>query len=450
MPEEFITMSHSEIDRLEVIQKAVGKRIKQSKAAQLLGISPRQVRRLVRDYKKQGAKGLVSKKRGISSNRRSEASFKRKILLLVKENYFDFGPKFASEKLQERHDLKISKETLRQWMIEAGMWKAKRQKKVTVHQSRARRSCFGELVQIDGSPHDWFEGRRDRCCLLVFIDDATSRLLELRFEEQETTLGYFNATRSYLKHYGRPVSFYSDKYGVFRVNAAEAASGTGETQFGRAMRELDIKIIFANSPQAKGRVERVNATLQDRLVKELRLRGISDIEAANAYLPEYMAEHNNRFSVEAADLTDGHRQTLPGEKELDLILTVQCERTLSKNLELSYQNVIYQIKTAGQGYGLRHAKVTVCDNQTGEVTLHCKGKLLDYTTLDKKNRASEGIGRKGLDAIVEEKLRSDKRSTGHKPEENHPWRQYELVAQRKAAKNWARLSTSYTGLASVI
>ena len=395
-----------------------------------------------------GSQGI--RRRKVGGNRTFPDDFKVSVMEVVKTTYADFGPTFASEKLRERHKIDVNKETLRQWMMEWNLWKAKRQKKVTLHQSRARRACLGELVQMDGSHHDWFEGRREPCCLLVFIDDATSRLLELRFEEQETTLGYFNATRSYIKRYGRPVSLYSDQYGVFRVNAPEAESGSGETQFGRAMRELDIKIIFANSPQAKGRVERVNATLQDRLVKELRLRGIRDIETANAYLPEYVEEHNKRFSVDAADLTDAHRKTLPRENELDLIFTLQCERMLSKNLELSYQNVIYRINTSDPGYGLRHAKITVCDNQKGKVTLLYKRRYLDYTTLDKKNRVLEAVGRKELNAMLEKEWKPDGRSIGHKPGAKHPWRQYELIARRKATQNGMRLPTSSTGLASVI
>ena len=269
-------------------------------------------------------------------------------------------------------------------MIEAGLWKKKSRKHAVIHQQRARRSCLGELVQIDGSPHDWFEGRRGRCCLLVFIDDATSQLLQLRFEETETTQGYFRAAREYFKHHGRPLAFYNDKHGIFRVNRAEAKTGTGETQFGRVMRELGVKIICANSPQAKGRVERANGTLQDRLVKELRLQEINDIDSANAFLPAFMEDYNKRFAATAANATDAHRKTLPKESVLDLIFTLQCQRTLSKNLELSYNNIIYQVKTSGKSYGMRYAKVTVCDNEKGQVTLIYKHKILSYEIFDKK------------------------------------------------------------------
>ncbi len=440
MQKDLITMSIRELSRLEVIQKVADKLLKQGQAGDLLGVSTRQIKRLVKAYREEGAKSLESKKRGKKGNRGHNQDFKNKILDLVSKQYADFGPTFAAEKLLKRDECKINKETLRQWMIESKLWEGKKRKTGIIHQQRNRRPCFGELVQIDGSHHDWFEGRSEKCCLLVFIDDATSRLLELRFEKQETTLGYFNATRSYMKEHGRPDAFYSDKHGVFRVNAVEAESGTGETQFGRAIRELGIKIIFANTPQAKGRVERANKTLQDRLVKELRLRGISDIETANAFLPQYMLEHNTQFSVEAADPTDFHRKGVPTEAQLNLIFTHQERRIISKNLEISYRNIIYQIKTAAQGYQLRKASITVCDDQQGNVTLLYKGKALEYSTLDKKNRVSDAVGRKEL----QQTSQFDGRTKGHKPKADHPWRQY-----HDDNENGIGLSTASTSLASI-
>ena len=207
---------------------------------------------------------------------------------LIEERYSDFGPTLACEKLSEVHHLTISRESVRRIMIEAGIWKPKRAKQPSAHQMRERRACFGELVQIDGSDHAWFEDRGPESSLLVYIDDATGQLLELLFVPSETFFGYCEATRHYVERYGKPVAFYSDKHGIFRVDQERPLGTTsGLTQFGRAMDELDIQIICANSPQAKGRIERANQTLQDRLVKELRLRGISDMEAGNAYLPDF-------------------------------------------------------------------------------------------------------------------------------------------------------------------
>ena len=414
-------MSDKELTRLDIIHKVCEQLLTQVQASRQLKLSTRQIKRLVAAYRKRGADGLVSKQRGTRGNREHADAFKESVMECVRKEYADFGPTLASEKLRERQQLRVNKETLRQWMMEAGLWKGKRRKANVVHQQRARRSCLGELVQIDGSPHDWFEGRRGSCCLLVFIDDATSRLMQLRFEETETTEGYFRATRSYLKCHGRPVAFYNDKHGVFRVNIREARSGTGETQFGRAMRELGIEDICANSPQAKGRVERANSTLQDRLVKELRLRNISDIETANAFLPEFIEDHNKRFAVEAANPTDAHRKSLPAEQVLDLIFSRQTIRTLSKNLEVSYNNVLYQIKTNGQGYGMRHAKITVSESTDGDVTIIYKNKKLAFEIFDKESKAVKIVTSKEVNAAV------DGRCKGHKPKAEHPWKRYKKL-----------------------
>jgi hypothetical protein len=238
-------------------------------------------------------------------------------------------------------------------MIDWALWEAKRQKKARHHPQGARRDCFGELIQIDGSPHDWFEGRGAKCCLLVAIDDATSRLCSLHFEPSETTAGYFKLMCKYISQYGLPLATYSDRHGIFRINLPNVSEDT-ETQFGRAAWELGIEVICARSPEAKGRVERVNQTLQDRLIKEMRLSGISTIEAANAYLPTYMAAHNKRFSVAAKSTEDAHRRELPEPKVHDFILSHQEERKLTKNLEISYSNMIYQVKTNISGNGPTH------------------------------------------------------------------------------------------------
>ncbi len=257
MLEGLFTMSTEELERLEVIRKVVDKRLTQAVASRQVGVTVRQIKRLVKKYRDYGAKGLISKQRGQISNHKYTADKIEAIKELVKKHYYDFGPKFATEKLQEHHGIKVSKETLRQWMIEWGLWKAKRQKEALRHPQRARRDCLGELVQIDGSPHDWFEGRGPKCCLLVAIDDATSRLCSLHFEPSETTAGYFKLMSKYINQYGIPLATYSDRHGIFRINLPNASEDT-ETQFGRASRELGIEVICARSPEAKGRVERAN------------------------------------------------------------------------------------------------------------------------------------------------------------------------------------------------
>jgi transposase len=284
--DKLLTMSNKELTRLEVMQRLKDKRLTQKEAARMLDLSIRQIKRLFRAYKIQGAKGLISARRGKASNNRLDPQVVQQAIDLIYERYRDFGPTLTHEKLVEAHGLKLSDESVRKIMIAEWIWKPRRAKKPSVHHLRERRACYGELVQIDGSDHAGFEGRGSRCTLLVYIDDATGQLLELWFVPSETFFAYCEATRHYLERYGKPVAFYSDKHSIFRVNQERPLGlSSGLTQFGRAMEELDIQILCANTPQAKGRIERANQTLQDRLVKELRLRGISDIDAGNAYLP---------------------------------------------------------------------------------------------------------------------------------------------------------------------
>ena len=283
--DKLLTMSKKELTRLEVMQRLAEKRLKQREAAEQLGVSVRHLKRLLRTYRQAGAAGLVSKRRGRTSNNHLGVKVRKQAVQFIRKRYADFGPTLAHEKLTEIHGLQLSVESVRQLMVAAELWKPRRAKRARVHQMRTRRACFGELVQIDGSPFDWFEGRAPACSLLVFIDDATGRLLELYFTPQESFFSYCAALRRYFARHSKPLAFYSDKHGIFHVNAKNAVSGTGLTQFGRALQELDIQSICANTPQAKGRVERANQTLQDRLVKEMRLQSVSGLEAGNAFTP---------------------------------------------------------------------------------------------------------------------------------------------------------------------
>jgi hypothetical protein len=300
-------------------------------------------------------------------------------------------------------------------MIAEGLWKARKTKKVVIHQLRERRACFGELVQIDGSPHDWFEGRAERCTLLVFIDDATGKLVQLRFVDSESFFSYCQAAEGYFRQYGKPVAFYSDKHGIFRVNLPSLGAGEALTQFGRAMQELDIQIICASSTQAKGRVERVIQTLQDRLPKEMRLWGISNRAEGNAYLPEFLADLNQRFAVEARSAVNAHRP-LTTKDDLARILTWQEPRTLSKNLTLQFQKIVYQIQTKRPSYALRNAQGTVCVNAQEEITILYNSKALPYTIYHQQAKQAEVVSTKQLDLAL-----NAKRSPP-KPAPDHPWR----------------------------
>src|SRR5512145_1164361 len=294
--DKLLEMSAKELSRLEVMQRLSRKQMSQKEAGRILDLSTRQIKRLLRAYRQQGAAGLVSKHRGRKANNRLAENVKKQALNLLKTKYQGFGPTLAHEKLVEKEKLKLSDESVRQLMIAEDLWKPHKAKKEPVHQLRERRACFGELIQIDGSPHDWFEGRAAACVLLVFIDDASGKLVQLRFVESESFFSYCQAAEGYFKLYGKPVAFYSDKHGIFRVNVPSVDTRSDLTQFGRAMQELDIEIICANSPQAKGRVERVIQTLQDRLPKEMRLRNIRTQAGGNAFLSEFIQDFNARFA----------------------------------------------------------------------------------------------------------------------------------------------------------
>jgi hypothetical protein len=344
----------------------------------------------------------------------SEEVLKR-ALDLLKTKYRGFGPTLAHEKLVEREKLKLSDESVRKLMIEEKLWKPRKAKQVETHQLRERRACFGELIQIDGSPHDWFEGRAPACVLLVFIDDATGQLVQLLFVEQESFFSYCQAAEGYFQQSGKPVAFYSDRHGIFRVNVPSRDTGEALTQFGRAMQELDIQIICANSPQAKGRVERVIQTLQDRLPKELRLRGISNRAEGNAYLPEFLIHFNQRFAVEPRSTVNAHRP-LTAKEDLARILTWQETRTLSKNLTLQFHKTVYQIQTNRPSYALRNAQVTVCVNAQEELTLLYHGKVLPYSIYNQQAKQAEVVSTKQVDAALQAKRLPPK------PAPDHPWR----------------------------
>jgi hypothetical protein len=280
---------------------------------------------------------------------------------------------------------------------------------------RERRGCFGELVQIDGSPHAWFEERGAACTLLVAIDDATGKLVGLLFVEHESFHSYASLAKAYFECYGKPVAFYSDKHGVFRVNQPSTGMSDAVTQFGRAMLELDIQILCANSPQAKGRVERANQTLQDRLVKEMRLRGISSLEQGNAYLPEFIEDFNQRFCVPPRSSHDAHRP-LTSLENLAHILAWQEPRTVSKNLTVQFKKVVYQIQTDRPSYALRNAQVTVCENAAGQVVILYKSKSLEFTIFHKQEHQAEIVDTKDVDRVL------DNQRFAHIPAQDHPWR----------------------------
>ncbi|MDP1723122.1 MAG: ISNCY family transposase, partial [Alphaproteobacteria bacterium] len=337
-----IRLKESELERLYVIKKVIDGDISQVEAAETLKLSARQIRRLVKRIKTEGNEGVKGRQKG--SNRSFKNEFKANVLALVRSQYADFTPTFASEKLNELNNVKINRETLRQWMIKDGLKKEKSRKVARIHQSRTRRPRFGELIQIDGSHHDWFEGRALKCCLYVFIDDATSQIVSMRFEQSETSMRYFRCLEPYLKTHGRPIALYSDRHSIFKTTRQECVDGRlSDTQFHSSLRNLDIELICARSSQAKGRVERANQTLQDRLIKEMRLAKINTMEEGNAYLSEFIIKYNQKFAIEPIQSEDAHRPLYQDAAKLRQILSQQSTRKLSKNLEISHNRLIYQI-----------------------------------------------------------------------------------------------------------
>mgnify|MGYP000369981684 CR=1 FL=1 len=420
-----IVMNTTAINRVDVLEKVKRKELKQKKAAEVLGLSVRQIRRLVRKYKHEGIKGLVHQAKGKVSNNKVSQRILDEAMRIVKEKYWDFGPTLAHEKLVEEHGNMISVERIRQEMIVVGLWKNAQRRKAQIHQLRERRACFGELFQLDGSPHDWFEGRGPTCNLNVDIDDATGIFL-IEFSPSETTQGYFSLVEKHLVTYGVPVALYADKHSIFQVNTptnldhkkpSRSDQRSGLTQFGRAMKELGIELIPANTPQAKGRVEHINGTLQDRLVKELRLQNISTIEAANLFLPAFTKKYCAKFSVPPRSKVDMHRKVSAG-LDLSKILCIKETRVLSKNLTCQYQDMIYQIKTKRSAYALRKMVVTIRERYNGSVTI-CdnRGKLLEFSTMKKIHRPKE-ISSKELNQLVSDILMKGAKET---PGKRNPW-----------------------------
>ena len=371
-----VGLTMGELDRLQIMTRLAERRLTRRRAAALLGLSERQVRRLYRAFRREGAAALGSRRRGRPSNRRLAATVRAQALILVRERYADFGPTFAHQKLTEDHDLVLSVETLRGWLITAGLWLPRLQRARRSYPPRPRRACLGELVQIDGSEHAWFEDRGPVCTLLVYVDDATSRLMELCFAEVESTFDYFRATQRYLERHGKPMAFYSDRLSVFHVQARDRAQGgPGLSQFGRACHALTIELLCARSPEAKGRVERANGTLQDRLVKELRLRGLHDPAAATPFLPAFMADYNRRFAKPPAVAYDAHRPLRP-EDDLGQIFTLQTTRRISRQLTVHYKRDLYVLDDSVATRRLRGATVEVREAEDGTVTLHAQGRAL--------------------------------------------------------------------------
>lgn len=396
---DFIVMSVKELERHRVIEDAAGKKISHKHAALRLDISTRQVRRLVKRFRKEGVKGLLHKRRNAVSNRKLPEEVKSVVLNLYGERYPDFGPALFSEKLFELHNINISKETAGKWLMEEGLWKRKRKVKIK-RRLRERKPCFGEMLQLDGSSHHWFEKRGNKAVLMALIDDA-SGFVCARFFTYEGTIPAMSLLRDYMGAYGLPMSIYSDRHTTYKSPDEYALS-----QFGRAMEELGIELIHARSPQAKGRVERLFRTLQDRLVKELRLKNISDIGSANDFLNEYLESFNNKFNVVPLNAEDAHVR-LPDNFDYGRYLCIKEERKVKNDNTVSYNGRLYQL-----GPKAAAVRVTMEGHMDGSLKISHDGKYLEYAEIKEKPAKKHTADREinyGLNRYI--------------PPRSHPWKE---------------------------
>lgn len=412
--EEKLRMSVKEAGRLGIMRQMDKKDLTPQRAAEELGLSLKQLRRVRKRYLAEGAVGLLSKKRGrVSSNRISE-KIRDRAINLVRAKYIDFGPTLAREKLLERHKFRLSRETLRKWMVQEGVWVPRKKKEKRVYQRRPRRSQFGALLQGDGSHHDWLEGRGAKCCLIHFIDDATNEITSAKFSATETTEAYLVCLREHLGRHGRPLGFYVDKHGTFKVNREELKKGLGITHFGQVLKEMDIELICAHSPQAKGRIERSNGVLQDRLIKEMRLEKISTIEQANAFLPEFLEKHNRRFRKEPTNPENAHR-AMRKKDDLERIFARKDKRKLSKDLTFQHHGILYLIQTNTPNR-LRYASVDVLWTDNQPIKVECNGKQLKYKVFEERVYEQPPV----LDSKQIGVAWASKKP--RKPAKYHPWR----------------------------
>lgn len=411
-----VGMTQRELERAGVLAEVAGGRMRQRRAAEVLGLSVRQVKRLLKAYRAQGAAGVRSKRRGRPGNHRYPDRLRKQVLALAAGRYSGFGPTLLGEYLEREQGIRLSVETLRQWLIQAGLWRTRVQRQ-TIHRPRSRRPRFGELVQIDGSPHDWFEGRGPRCTMIVFIDDATSRVLYARLVPAETTQAYFDGMLAHLGQHGRPVAYYSDRHSIFRVNRPDV--NAEPTQVERALKSLDIALICAHSPQAKGRVERVHQTFQDRFTKALRLAGINDLERANTLLDTYLIEHNQRFAKPPSEPDDAHRALTRDTDTLRRILSPHYTRTVNRHGAVQFQRQALQIAPSHYHRTLgKCLTVITCQDQ---LELWLNRTPVPFTIFDTQTWRAQVQDRKTLDAMLDQQPVLPHNNL-HKPAANHPWR----------------------------
>jgi transposase len=430
-------LSRKELDRVEAMGRVKAGSLRLVEAAELLGLSYRQTKRIWRRFRERGSKALQHGNCCRRSNRAYSAGLREQVLKRVREQYGDFGPTLASEHLGDDDGLAVHSETLRRWMRQAGIGTARRRRK-PYRQRRERKAHFGELVQMDGSFHRWLEDRAGEGCLMHMVDDATSTALAA-FTQEETTWAAADLLRRWIERYGVPCALYTDWKNVYVRAATEREQRDGTvplTQFGRMCQRLGIRIIPASSPQAKGRVERAHGTHQDRLVKKLRVKAITSYEEANRYLDQhYLAEHNRRYARPAASPTDYHRQR-PTARQLDAIFWLEEERVLSADWVVSYRGRLLQVERQSRHHAPAKGRVVVRENQTGDLQIHYRGQRLPFRELEKASARMSG--KRG--AAPSPAPSSPKPTTRRIaiPAANHPWkRSYLQMRTPIGASAWS-------------
>lgn len=420
MRKDIIKMSKKELNRLAMIHQVLDKRIKQKAAAELLNLCVRQVGRIVKRVRKQGDASIVHGNRGKESNRKFPEKFKEDVLKIVKKKYPDFGPTFAAEKLEEINNKKLSRETLRCWMIEEHIWTPRKLKdKGNVHLWRERKECFGEMVLTDGSIHDWLEGRGPKMVLMAYIDDATGKPFG-RFYPAEDVTAAMDSFKRYIKKYGIPESIYFDRNSIYKTtrqpNLDEELKGERpKTQFEKVLLILDVKPIRAYSPQAKGRIERLFKTFQDRLIKELRLANICNIEDANKFLKTYLPKYISRFSVPARNSKNLHNK-IPKNLDLNWVFAFRDDRTISNDFTVRWNNRFLLL--TNPSLSLKRKKVMVIENLKGQIRICIKNKILEFKEITEKTLEQIRKTTKLMKATA----KKTKAKKPYKPAENHPWR----------------------------
>ena len=419
---DIIMASQRELKRLHIVQKVIEGSLKQTEAAEMLSLSVRQTGRIAIRVKEEGAQGVVHRSRGRESNRKLPQEVKDKVLALYRQHYTGFGPTLAQEKLLERDGINISDETLRGWLIEAELWRKKRKSKKH-RQWRPRKDRHGEMIQMDGSKHDWFEGRGPECVFMGYIDDATGKVYG-RFYEYEGTIPAMDSFMRYIRKNGIPMSLYMDKHSTYKSTGKptieDELNGTEPvSEFGRALKELRVELIHAHSPQAKGRVERLFNTLQDRLIKEMRLRGIGSIAEANEFLKEYLPIYNRRFAKKAAQTENLHR-LIPKGLDLQRILCIKTERTVRNDFTIAHDRKLYQIEEA-----VKTKKLMVEEYTNGSMAIWCHKQKVKFRQIVIRSEKPPKPQKKSSIPI---------KKIATVPSKDHPWRKLFFVPKKLKIK----------------